>query len=244
MFFLPEGSWEVRELPIKGRGVFTLSEIEPGTVIGDYIGKLMRPSDIDEEKDGLYEMYFSNRASLFPDTSKPGVHLLNHSCEPNCWLFTYYGHTLFFSLRRIFPGEELTISYLLGLKSDCNDDCDHNCHCGSAICTGTMHLTEDKYNRWWKFEEKNAKKTPRVKAKIGEFLQVLPEYPKNIKDERVYDLFGTHIKSALVLTDSELPDLNEIRKTIRESGRQVTYEKLGKTVLGITNGEIVFAKNT
>lgn len=158
MFFLPESSWEVRDVPRKGRGIFTQSEIGPGTVIGDYIGKLMRPSDIDEEKDGLYEMYFSNRASLFPDTSKPGVHLLNHSHEPNCWLYTYYGHTLFFTVRRIFPGEELTINYLLGLKEDCNEDCDHVCHCGSVVCTGTMHQIKEKYEAWWKFEEKNAKK--------------------------------------------------------------------------------------
>lgn len=240
MFFLPVGSWEVRELPVKGRGVFTLVEIEPGVVIGDYIGKLMRPSDIDEEKDGLYEMYFSTRASLFPNTSKPGVHLLNHSCEPNCWLFTYYGHTLFFSLRKIFPGEELTISYLLGLKSDCNDDCDHDCHCGSTICTGTMHLAKDKYEKWWRFEEKSAKQTPRVKAKIGEFLKLLPEYPKNIQDEAVYDLFGTLTKPAVVFDDVELPSIKEIRKRIRETGRALKFEKIGKTVLGITNGKIVF----
>ncbi|CAN5159843.1 hypothetical protein BH11PAT1_BH11PAT1_0930 [soil metagenome] len=240
MFFLSDDAWEVRDVPGKGRGIFTKQEIAPGTVIGDYIGRLLRPCDIDEERDGLYEMYFSTRASLFPDTSKPGVHLLNHSHEPNCWLYTYYGHTLFFSLRKIFPGEELTISYLLGLKSDCNDDCDHDCHCGSIICTGTMHLRKEKYEKWWKFEEKNAKKTKRVKIKIGEMLPVLDTYPKFIPDENVYDLFGYAGQPAIPYEYEELPSVKELRKRIREIGRALKFEKIGKTVLGINNGSVVF----
>ncbi len=241
MFLLPNDAWEVRKTSKMGKGIFAKKAIAPGLVIGDYVGKVMRPGDIDEDKDGLYEMYFSSRASIFPDLKKPGIHLLNHSCMPNCWFYTYKGHTIYFTLRQIFPGEELTISYLLGLKEDCDKDCEHACLCGTKVCSGSMHTPKKQHAAWTKHEAKLTKKTKRVKVKIGEMLPPLGEYPEEIPDAAVYELFGSQKKRPEQLPSTKMPSVEEIRKRIRTSGRFIKLPKLGKTVLGISENKIVTA---
>ena len=108
MFLIPEDHWEVRCTKEKGKGIFAKKEIKAGTIIGDYLGKIIKTAeyDLDKDKKGLFLMYFTDRASIYPDLKKPGIHLLNHSCSPNCWIYTFKGHTLFFALRKIEPGEE------------------------------------------------------------------------------------------------------------------------------------------
>ena len=113
MFLIPEDFWEVRKTAEKGLGVFAKKEILAGTVIGDYLGKVIKTAEYDLERDakGLFLMYLNDSASIYPDLSKPGIHLLNHSCEPNCWIYCFRGHTLFFALRNIKKGEELYCHY-------------------------------------------------------------------------------------------------------------------------------------
>lgn len=85
------------------------------------------------------------------------------------------------------------------------------------------------------------KKTKRVRTRIGEFLPLLPNYPASIADNMVYDLFGFHDKRAETFEDNEFPELRELRKRIRETGRDLAFPKLKKTVLGVNNGQVVFA---
>mgnify|MGYP001559395028 FL=1 len=108
MILLKQTYWKVKTTKHKGDGLFAKKDIQPGVVIGDYLGKVLHNSEIEipSEKENFYLMYYHDRASIFPDLTKPGAHLFNHSCEPNCALFTYQGHILFFSLRKIFAGEK------------------------------------------------------------------------------------------------------------------------------------------
>ncbi len=68
MFFLPKDSWEVKKTKEKGRGVFTKADIPPGTVIGDYLGKVIRTAEDElyDTEDSFYLMYYHDRASLYP----------------------------------------------------------------------------------------------------------------------------------------------------------------------------------
>jgi len=138
MFLLGKDFWQIKKTNKKGNGVFAKKNILQGTVISDYLGKVIKMSeyDLDLDKDGLYLMYFSDRAGIYPDLTTPGPHLINHSCTPNCWMYIYRGHTLFFALRDIKPGEELTISYLLSPKDESCNNCTHVCKCDSEFCTG------------------------------------------------------------------------------------------------------------
>jgi uncharacterized protein len=167
MILLPDGSWEIKTTEKKGRGIFAAKDITPGTVIGDYIGRVIKTAEEDtSQKDGLYLMYYHDYASLYPtDIHASGIHLINHSCAPNCWIFTYKGHTLFFTLRKIFAGEELTASYLLSPDAFC-DPCGHTCRCGSAFCTRTMHLPEKQFKKWNAFAEEQGKENKACKTTL------------------------------------------------------------------------------
>lgn len=188
MFLLKDDYWEIRKTKEKGYGVFAKKEIKVGTVISDYLGKIINIAEYDLEKDkqGLYLMYLTDQASIYPDITKPGHHLINHSCQPNCWIYIFQGHTLFFALRKIKPGEELTISYLLSPKDETCKPCIHDCKCGSKFCTGTMHLSKDKYNKWQKFQDEEKKKTKIAKFIFGKNLPKLKSYPKIILDNPIY----------------------------------------------------------
>jgi len=180
MIFLPPKFWEVKETKNKGKGIFAKKEIKKGVVIGDYIGKLIHPKDVDLEKMEAYLMYYSDEACIYPDLKSPGVHLLNHSCSPNSFLYTYKSHTLVFTLRKILKEEELTISYQLPPISEFEKICTHQCRCESKSCTKTMHLTEEQYQKWRNFQDTQEIGTKKQKISYGKKLSLLPSYPEMI----------------------------------------------------------------
>lgn len=188
MFLLKKDFWQIKKTKEKGFGVFAKKKIDAGSVIGDYLGKVIKTAeyDLDKDKDGLYLMYLTDQSSIYPNFKKPGTHLLNHSCEPNCWIYTYCGHSLFFTLREIEAGEELTIYYLLSPKSKNCNSCLHTCKCKSKSCTGSMHLSEDKYQKWQRFQNKEKKKTKIVKFVYGKNLPKLTSYPETIPNNPIY----------------------------------------------------------
>lgn len=187
MFLLKNNFWQVKKTKEKGFGIFAKKEIEKGTIIGDYLGKVIETAqyNFDNDQKGLYLMYYTDQASIYPNLKKPGIHLLNHSCRPNCWIYTYQGHTLFYALRKIKPGEELTISYLLSPKGKSCSLCKHICRCNSKFCTGTMHLSENKYKKWQEFQNNQKKKNTEPNIIFNENLPKLTSYPKIIPDNPI-----------------------------------------------------------
>lgn len=193
MLLLKKDYWQIKKTKEKGYGVFAKKRINAGTIIGDYLGKVIKTAqyDLNNDKNGLYLMFLTDQAAVYPDLKKPGIHLFNHSCEPNCWIYTYLGHTLFFALRKIEPGEELTISYLLSPKSENCMACLHDCKCGSKSCTGTMHLSEDKYQKWQKFQNEGKKKAEKLKFTFGKNLPKLLNYPKKVPINPIYTIISS-----------------------------------------------------
>ena len=63
-----------------------------------------------------------------------GTHYINHSCVPNAFMQIIRDHILFFALRDIQAGEEITIDYEQTLHSD-----DKRCICGAENCRGTIN---------------------------------------------------------------------------------------------------------
>ncbi len=186
MFLISKDYWQVQTTKQKGTGVFATNKIGKGIIIGDYIGNLIPYEDVnfEEEKKNMFLMYFNDKLGVLPDLSKPGIHLINHSCSPNCWIYKYKGHTLFFTLRDVEKNEELAISYLLAPAPRCNP-CTHQCYCGSNNCTGTMHLTEKKYKKWQKFQKKEFRNIGINGITIENSLKSLIKYPKRISDDYI-----------------------------------------------------------
>lgn len=154
MFLIPKSYYQVKKTKNKGRGVFAKKEIKIKTIIGEYTGSKVRIAEYDLEKDkeGLYLMFLNDTYAIYPDLSKVDIHLINHSCTPNCWIVNHNNHIYFFAIRGIKISEELTISYLLPPNNGTCKPCTHICKCGSKNCTGTMHLSEEKFKKWQKFQ--------------------------------------------------------------------------------------------
>jgi hypothetical protein len=244
MILLVEDYWEVKKAAHKGRGVFAKKDIAGGSVIGDYVGKVIKTAEDDthEGTNGLYLMYYHDRASIYPtDINASGVHLINNSCEPNCWMYIYKGHTLFFATRHIFKGEELTVPYLLSPLDKFCDPCTHACRCEGSICTGTMHMSENRFEKWSAFNDAQAKETKRKRIRYGHILPQLSSYPDSIPDAPIYDLFGSMNNSAKVLSDKKLPTVKKIRELIRQTGQILEFPLLKKRILGVQDDEIISA---
>ena len=241
MFLLPENYLEAKKIPKMGRGIFAVKDIPAGTIIGDYLGVIVPEKDEDkyDNKGHFYLMYYHDRASIYPDAKKPGVHTINHSCSPNVWMYTYKGHTLYFAIRRIFKGEELTVSYLLSEQDkDCNP-CNHICLCASTACTGTMHMSKAKYDKWYAITKKEEKSTKRQRVSFGKILPHLSSYPKEILDNAFYTLFGYAKTKPEIITSSKLPSIEKMREKIRTTGRTLQFPKLNLHVLGVMDGVLV-----
>ncbi len=155
MFFIDKDYYKIRKTKATGRGVYSKKDIKKNTIIGEYTGKKIKIEeyDLDKDKDGLYLMFLDNKYAIYPDLTKEDMHLINHACEPNCWIINYKKRVFFFALRHIKAGEEITISYLLPPKDITCSPCTHDCRCGSKKCTGTMHLSKIKFEKWQKFQK-------------------------------------------------------------------------------------------
>lgn len=243
MFFLADDQWEMKKVPKKGRGIFTKVDITAGQIIGDYLGKVVHPDDEEtiQDESNFYLMWYHERASVFPDLKKPGIHLLNHSCTPNVWMYTYRGHTLFFALRKIFKEEELLVNYLLSPLDENCKPCQHMCHCGTIICPQTMHLTERKYELWNAFHDKEMEETKPMRIRYNHMLPPLPEYPKEISDHSLYTMFGNEKEDAYTVNGKTLPSVKELRGLIRKTGRRLVFPSLNTEIIGIED-DIIYSK--
>jgi SET domain-containing protein len=67
-----------------------------------------------------------------------GAEFINHCCEPNCESRIFKGHILYYSVRDIRPGEELTVDYNFGADEEVT-----TCACGARGCRGTINLKKE-----------------------------------------------------------------------------------------------------
>lgn len=239
MFLIPENCWKVKKTSLKGRGVFAQKDIDPGRVIGDYLGQIVNINK-SSPKEKNYLMHSNDRCAILPLINSVGIHLINHSCAPNCGIYMYQSHALFFALRRIFKGEELTICYINGAPDKKDLAYEAVCHCGAPVCRGTTYNSEilnDKMDDFYKsIEGSYYEKTP---GRMGDFIKPLAAYPQEISDYPVFDIFGSVTKTPILINEKRMPELKEIRGQVRESGRQLKLSSLGIEVYGIMNGLII-----
>ena len=121
---------------INGRGCFATTPFKRRAKIAEYTGE--RISDLEAQRRAgrakLRICDIDGRWSLDGSRGGNGTHYINHSCRPNAYMKTLHGHMLFFALRDIQPGEEITVDYEETLHPDSK-----RCHCGAANCRGTIN---------------------------------------------------------------------------------------------------------
>ncbi len=139
--------FEVRSSAIHGFGVFATRPIRKGTRIIEYLGERITPQEADRRyaEDGAehpHVLLFVVDKRIVIDAGVGGndARFINHSCEPNCKVFTQKKRIFIYALKAIAEGEELTYDY--NLTRDDSNDLDmeerYACRCGAMTCRGTM----------------------------------------------------------------------------------------------------------
>jgi len=127
----------IQNSPINGKGCFATIPFARGHKIAEYTGE--RISDLEARKRSrnrriLRICDIDGRFSLDGARGGNGTHYINHSCQPNAFMKTVYGHVLFFARRDIQRGEEITIDYEQTLHPDSK-----RCRCAAENCRGTIN---------------------------------------------------------------------------------------------------------
>lgn len=126
----------IKTSPIEGKGCFATMPFCGRRKIAEYTGE--RISRREAERRGgrrrLRICDIDDDWSLDGSRAGNGTHYINHSCVPNAYMRTVYGHVLFFALRDIKPGEEITIDYEDTLHPNSK-----RCACGAQSCRGTIN---------------------------------------------------------------------------------------------------------
>jgi len=127
----------IKKSPINGKGCFATVHFRRGKKIAEYTGE--RIPDLEARRRSrnrriLRICDIDGRWSLDGGRGGNGTHYINHSCEPNVYMKTIHDHILFFALRDIRPGEEITIDYENTLHPDSK-----RCLCGAMTCRGKIN---------------------------------------------------------------------------------------------------------
>jgi SET domain-containing protein len=126
----------IRQSAINGKGCFATAHFLRGRKIAEYEGERIsaREAKRRAHRAKLRICEVDAKWSIDGSRGGNGTHYINHSCEPNSYMKIIYGHILFYALRDIRPGEEITIDYVETLHSD-----EKRCRCGASTCRGTIN---------------------------------------------------------------------------------------------------------
>jgi len=130
----------VKGSPIHRLGVFADQRIPQGRKVIEYGGERVTTKEAQRRGNRNLNYMFAFAKNVIIDGSSggTGAQYINHSCAPNLRARKVFGHMLFFSVRAIRKGEELTLDYKYrGVKKG-----DYPCICGAPRCRGT--LVEDR----------------------------------------------------------------------------------------------------
>lgn len=135
---------------IHGMGVFTKQVHYANDMVIEYAGEVVRPVIADIREKRCYDSLVGAGTYMFRiddervvDATHAGsiAHLINHSCEPNCYSRTVTAsgedRIIIFAKRDIELGEELTYDYRFMSKDEVL-----TCYCGCAGCRGSVNVVD------------------------------------------------------------------------------------------------------
>src|ERR1700682_902426 len=126
---------KIAETQIHGLGCFATIPFQRRRKIAEYTGQ--RISNAEAKRRAKRRILricgIDDRWSLDGSRGGNGTHYINHSCSPNSFTRTLHGHLIFFALRDIEPGEEITIDYGETLHPNTK-----KCICGALNCRRTI----------------------------------------------------------------------------------------------------------
>ncbi|WP_415323514.1 SET domain-containing protein [Candidatus Pelagibacter sp. Uisw_127] len=131
----------------KGRGLYAAKDINEGTRIIDYVGKIITKKQTEETErfDNAKPIYLFNlnkKYDMDGDVSWNPARLINHSCSNNC---DYNGTGLklwVVAIKDIKKGEEITADYGFSYDGDYKQ---FSCKCRSKNCCGYIVRAESRW---------------------------------------------------------------------------------------------------
>lgn len=131
----------VRESKIDGKGCFATVPFRRRQKIAEYAGEKISRREIARRLRGKRRIHICGLNSYWAidgSVGGNGTQYINHSCRPNAYLAIIHDHILFFALRDIEPGEEITIDYEISYHDD-----RERCRCGAPGCRGTINKLKE-----------------------------------------------------------------------------------------------------
>ncbi len=122
---------------IDGTGCFATVAFRKGRKIVELTGELVSRREAARRMHGRRRLHICAINSYWGIDSSVGGNgsqFINHSCRPNSFVRIMHGHVIFFALRDIEPGEEITLDYVESYHPN-----DYRCRCGAEGCRGTIN---------------------------------------------------------------------------------------------------------
>ncbi len=126
----PPPALELRDVPVKGRGVFAVRDFAKGEEVLQFVGDT---KDVKEFADLTYALQIGPTTYLGPSGRIDDY--VNHSCDPNTGVRDPDGRVVLFALEAIAKGDEITFDYS---TTQAGQHWPISCACGSANCRGTI----------------------------------------------------------------------------------------------------------
>ncbi|HYP52562.1 MAG TPA: SET domain-containing protein-lysine N-methyltransferase [Pyrinomonadaceae bacterium] len=123
---------EVRKSNIFGRGCFALAHFPARRKFAEYAGELVHGRRRIEarlsKQRAIRVIWIDDDTAVDGAVGGDATAYINHSCDPNAFMRTANGdRVLFFALRDIRPGEEITMNYRDPTHPEV-------CRCGAPNC--------------------------------------------------------------------------------------------------------------
>ncbi|MCA1629808.1 MAG: SET domain-containing protein-lysine N-methyltransferase [Acidobacteria bacterium] len=135
----------VGESKIDGRGCFATTHFKKGRKIVELVGERVSRVEAARRMRGKRRLHIcaiDSYRGIDSSRGGNGSQFVNHSCQPNTFVRIVCGHVIFFALRDISAGEELTLDYVESYHPDTK-----GCRCGAPGCRGTINLIKKKQSR-------------------------------------------------------------------------------------------------
>ncbi len=128
---------KIRPSKIHRWGVFAGEDIPARRKVIEYTGERISRRETRKRCERPLNYVFTLDAywSLDGSVGGSGAEFINHCCEPNIVARIVRGHILYFSLRGIRKGDELTVDYHFDKHVE-----KVPCACGALRCRGTINL--------------------------------------------------------------------------------------------------------
>jgi SET domain-containing protein len=118
---------------ITGRGLFAGTVIPARAKIGEFEGEVIPIAEARRRAAGkrIVAIVELQKWAIDASVTRRGFRYINHSCEPNTFTRLTRDRAEFYALRRIRPGEELTVDY-----GESHHEGSLRCRCGAKRCRG------------------------------------------------------------------------------------------------------------